>query len=108
MNPAIGRLGLVLFWACFFIHIVACIWHFVGIVFVDDQTWLDAADIAESHVSVRYLHSTYWALTTLSGVGYGDIVPETDVRGVREVGAVLCSTVMFKWESAAAAPAARS
>ena len=68
-------------------HILACAWHMVAIAGCDatiDSTcvagldsWIDAYDerLIDQSLWHRYVASLYFATTTLSTVGYGDILP---------------------------------
>ena len=47
------------------------------------------------HPSSRYIYSVYWALTTLTTVGYGDITPTNDAERVYTLIALLIGALVF-------------
>ena len=44
---------------------------------------------------VQYLYSVYWALTTLTTVGYGDITPTNDIERWYALGCLLVGAIIF-------------
>ncbi len=64
-NHPFLRFALFLFWILLFSHWVTCGWLLLGDRFDSAEKW------------PHYLKSLYWTITTLTTVGYGDIIPQT-------------------------------
>jgi len=64
-------------------HNVACAWYAVAI-FVEDEptTWLKAQGLDEASEVRQYVAAFYFAITTGTTVGYGDIHPENTIEQV--------------------------
>jgi hypothetical protein len=77
-NPAIMRIFYFLYWIFLILHWVSCGWILIhgketqvvnGVpVFIDNTT--------------TYIRAIYWGMTTLTTIGYGDIVPSTNTETI--------------------------
>jgi hypothetical protein len=83
-------------------HYAACFWHFVG--YPGDRaedydartgtpTWMHNCITYNDSLGTRYSASLYWATTTLTAVGYGDITAETVSEQIYTVFVELCGMV---------------
>lgn len=71
----IRLLSLVFFVA----HWTACWWYFIGNndMASNPVTWIVFIKIADKSIYDKYIAALYWAFTTMTTVGYGDITPFT-------------------------------
>lgn len=56
------------------IHIVSCLWVFVGFYDTTSVNWIDYGGFTEYDNVSLYVVSIYWAFTTFTTVGYGDVL----------------------------------
>ena len=89
-------LGSALFLLIFFAHLLGCLFTVMASS-EPDYNWLVhySPDIAQADQWVRYLCAMYWATITVTTMGYGDIVPVTDMERAYLVLVALAGAVIF-------------
>lgn len=88
-------LGLI-----YLMHILGCFWFFVATNAGYTTTWLSEYDNGSglsAPVDVQYLYAIYWALMTLTTVGYGDITPANNAERGYALFALLIGALIFGW-----------
>lgn len=99
------------FFVTLMVHLNACFFSFTAEIADDDgttDTWLDDRGLANATVGKRYLDSVYWSITTITTVGFGDVVPSSDAEKAYcifavAIGAVIYGTVISTFVASAAA-----
>jgi len=110
VNPAIIELWVLGIQTLFLVHFAGCLWHWTAIINLPDaeparteealNTWLvyyiDRIEVSNwPSVGERYVASIYWALTTMSTIGYGDIVAVTNSERMVSILVMLAGSVVF-------------
>ena len=58
----------------FMVHLFACLYFLLSTFEDQDEfNWVVFSGIIDSPASYQYIYSLYWALQTLTTVGYGDV-----------------------------------
>jgi hypothetical protein len=79
-------------------HIVACIWVFISKLDGNGpDTWLFRSGYLDDPNDQIYLASLYWAFTTMSTVGYGDITAKTDLEKFLAITLMLFGVCFFSF-----------
>ena len=98
-NNALMSLMKLLFYVIFLAHLIACLWHFVGLLSLqnDANSWILDARIENADLTDKYLTSLYWATTTMLTVGYGDITSQNMFEKLINIFIMLCGCGMFAY-----------
>eukprot|EP00002_Diphylleia_rotans_P027803 TRINITY_DN5590_c0_g1_i3.p1 TRINITY_DN5590_c0_g1~~TRINITY_DN5590_c0_g1_i3.p1 ORF type:complete len:736 (-),score=147.16 TRINITY_DN5590_c0_g1_i3:1504-3711(-) len=79
-SPIIRMLRLF-FLMMLFAHWFGCTWFFIAKVEgLGENTWAHAAGLNGEDAFTQYLTSAYWALVVMTTVGFGDIVPVSNIE----------------------------
>ena len=60
------------------VHVFSCLWYYSCKIYdFSPETWVSRYNLLDETIPSLYITSLYWAITTLSTVGYGDISART-------------------------------
>mmetsp|Transcript_15490 Transcript_15490/g.28098 ORF Transcript_15490/g.28098 Transcript_15490/m.28098 type:complete len:700 (+) Transcript_15490:60-2159(+) len=80
------------------LHIIACFWFFSAkLTDFEPDTWVVKNGYQDYDIATLYIISFYWALTTMSTVGYGDITAGTVFEQVLAMGVMFMSILVFSF-----------
>lgn len=97
LNAEFETLYQVIKMVLFYAHYVGCCWYMVGRADAYDSNWMSWHDLEGKPWYVLYLYSVYWAVETMSTIGYGDIAPRNPIEVVFTIITMLVSSMVFAY-----------
>jgi len=101
LNLTFLRICQMLLGLLFLAHLLGCFWFYVAAsvgLSPEIVTWVSSYDdgsALDAPPSTQYLYAVYWALTTLTTVGYGDITPTNNPERLYSLLALLTGALVF-------------
>lgn len=71
VHHGVSRLVKIVMTIMLVTHMVGCFWYLIGLS--SESGWVSRYGLMLSPKNVQYVASMYWAFSTLTTVGYGDI-----------------------------------
>ena len=83
----------------FIAHWIACFFYYVGQseCAKHEDCWPNYNGVADKPIKTKYIFSLFWAFTTMTTVGYGDIHPNTPKERVLTLFTMLISCVVYAY-----------
>ena len=80
-------------------HYMGCLMYYNGMeeLRYSRKGWLIEQEMIDSSFNDKYITSLYWAFTTMSAVGYGEIVPVTKDEKLVVMAMMIASCGMFAY-----------
>lgn len=80
-------------------HYMSCAVFYIGLEEIrsEGRGWIFSKGMQDEDLTTKYITSLYWAFTTMSAVGYGDITPVTKNEMMVVMGMMIASCGMFAY-----------
>jgi len=102
VNPALIHLTKLLLEVTFIAHLLACGWYYVSSTssgtaceYQYDCNWIMYGGFDQDLIGSRYITSIYWAFTTMTTVGYGDVSGNSNSERLFSVCCMLLGVTVF-------------
>jgi len=80
-------------------HWIACLFYYIGSLELENTAvrWLTLANMQDAATYDKYIISLYWAFTTMTTVGYGDVAPYTMNEKIYAIFSMLIACGVFAY-----------
>lgn len=78
---------------------MGCVFYYSGDYSQNNvgYSWIEFKNITDADLGTLYVNSIYWAITTMSSVGYGDIYPQTTSERLTALPLIIMSSGVFSF-----------
>lgn len=97
-SPALTKMCELTFLMFFAAHILGCFWYYIASSDpLENGAWWTQPPVGmiDADRGPKYLASLYWAFTTMTTVGYGDIHPKNTTERCYAIFGMICGTTVF-------------
>ena len=87
----------VFFYVSVVTHLVACLWYLIGSLEEGPESWVQSEDLIGHYATLsnRYVSSLYWAFSSLTTVGFGDIRAHSDMEKLFSIVVMICGVTWY-------------
>ena len=95
-NPGYLRLSRFFIIIMLFVHLTACFWYLAAhLAGFPEKSWVVLAHLRDSDPATIYIRSLYWTVTSLTTVGYGDIVAHLNYEYIFAIVVMITGASMY-------------
>ena len=99
LSAAAERLFFFVLFSLLFIHTISCLWIFLAVEFKDTDNWINTFDYDLYDMWTMYTIGLYWAVTTITTVGYGDISATNTAERIAASIIMIIGVVAFSYST---------
>ena len=83
INVGVSRMMKIALVVCMVTHLIACLWYYLTLF--ERDSWSVAYGVLDADLYTKYLAAIYWAFSTLTTVGFGDVSANSNIERIFSV-----------------------